>query len=170
MKGPAPPGRGAPPAAPLHLDAPDLDAAKLDAAGLDAPPGATPALRRQAFAALPRPERLDRLLAMTLALRAGGAARWAPLAERAGLPLGEVLASPFSLRAVALAAAEGATTTHRELRSLAAEGPWPDAVRDPAHGRWERGVLRVGKYEGFQQDAPFACFDPAHGAKWGPHE
>ncbi len=138
--------------------------------GLERPPGETPAARRMALAALDPGERLEGLVAMAEALREGGAERWAPLAAQVGLPLGEVVASPFGLRAVAMAAAEGACTVHRELRSLASMSSWPDAVRDPAHGQWERGVLRVGKYEGFQQDAPLACFDPAHGAKWGPHE
>ncbi|MEM1415657.1 MAG: hypothetical protein AAGH15_12190 [Myxococcota bacterium] len=139
---------------------------------LEAPRGDTPAERRAALGRLPDDWLADRLLAWVLALREGGSERWEPLAEAAGLPLGEVVASPFALRAVALATAEGATTAHRELRSLAlpSDAAWAPEVRDAEHGTWERGVLRAGKYEGFQQDAPFAVFDPAHGAKWGPHE
>lgn len=96
-----------------------------------------------------------------------------PLAERARLPLGEVIASPFGLRAVALGVAEGATTVHREVdRVLEWPGPMKTSgsTDDDAHGLWERGVLRVGKYQGFLQDAPHATFDPSHVAKWGPHE
>lgn len=105
-------------------------------------------------------------------LRRGGAARWQPLADLAGLPLGEVVASPFGLRAVALGVATGATTAHVETRALL---PWPEsfgelATSDPTHGVWDAGKLRVGKYQSFQADAPHATYDPSHVAKWGPHE
>jgi hypothetical protein len=107
-----------------------------------------------------------------LTLRRGGAARWQPLADLAGLPLGEVVASPFGLRAIALGVACGATTAHVETRALL---PWPDrfgelVTADPTHGVWEAGKLHVGKYQSFQADAPHATYDPSHVAKWGPHE
>lgn len=114
---------------------------------------------------------VDRLVAWMVALRRGGPDRWRPLADAAGLPLGEVVASPFGLRAVALGVATGATTAHVETRALL---PWPDgfgdATADPRHGTWEAGRLFVGKYQSFQADAPHATYDPSHVAKWGPHE
>ena len=89
------------------------------------------------------------------------------LSALAALPIGEVAASPFGLRAVALGVEVGATSAHRERRALL---PWSFGVTDPEHGLWDRGVLHVGKYQSFQAEAPQAVFDPAHVAKWGPHE
>ncbi|HJL16784.1 MAG TPA: hypothetical protein RMH99_14065 [Sandaracinaceae bacterium LLY-WYZ-13_1] len=138
----------------------------LSAEGL----GDGPAARRRALAACSDGALVERLVAMATALRAEA---HGPLAEAAALPLAEVLASPFALRAVALGVEVGATTRHVERR-LRPE--WPDAlvggseVRDPAHGVWDRGVLRTGKYQGFMADEPFATYDPSHVSKWGPHE
>lgn len=116
---------------------------------------------------------LGALLADTaLALRAQPQTlhRWAHLA---GLPEGEVLASPFGARMIALGLEVGATTVHHERRpllrwhkSLRARG----AVTDPLHGRWHRGALRTGKYEEFSQEEPFCTYHPEHSAKWAPHE
>ncbi|HJL05013.1 MAG TPA: hypothetical protein RMH85_17845 [Polyangiaceae bacterium LLY-WYZ-15_(1-7)] len=141
----------------------------IDVPALAAPGGATPAARRKALAALPDEALAERLLPFVEALREGGAARWEPLATLAGLPLGEVVASPFGLRAIALGVRRGATSVQRELRRVLS---WPAelGVADPAHGVWDAGKLHVGKYQSFQADAPFATFDPAHVAKWGPHE
>lgn len=117
-----------------------------------------------ALAALDDDALTDRLVEWLLMLRE---CDFAALAALASLPVGEVMASPFGLRAVALGVEVGATSAHREHRALV---PWPFGVADPDHGVWERGVLHVGKYQSFQAEAPFAIFDPAHVAKWGPHE
>jgi hypothetical protein len=115
----------------------------------------------------------ERLVALARALRSRGAASYAPLARAAGLPLAEVLASPFALRIVALAVDRGATTLHGELRRAIA---WPralageDGTVDPDHGTWSAGVLHLGKYQQFLQDEPFATYHPQHVSKWGPHE
>ena len=133
--------------------------------------GSTPAARRAALASLSDAALADRLVALARSLRDAG--DHAAIARAASLPLGEVLASPFALRAVALAVEAGARTVHLELR---ARVPWPDAlgvpeeVRDPEHGVWDRGVLRSGKYQGFLADEAFAIYDPSHVSKWGPHE
>jgi hypothetical protein len=142
--------------------------AALDPRGL----GDTPAARRRALAALPDEALVERLVAMACALRETRAEQ-AAIARAASLPLAEVVASPFSLRAVAMGVEVGATTRHVELRL---RPPWPDAlvggpeVRDPEHGVWDGGVLKTGKYQGFMADEPFATYDPAHVSKWGPHE
>lgn len=113
------------------------------------------------------------LLSMSLSLREGGAARWNPLAEAANLPLAEVVASPFAIRAIAMAVAVGGATVHHELR---VQVPWPDALQGDAsiatdpHGYWDAGTLLVGKYRAFAQDEAFARFNPNHMSKWGPHE
>ena len=115
----------------------------------------------------------DALVQLALCLRDGGSERYVPLAEAANLPLGEVVASPFSVRAVALAVAEGASSVHHELRVPV---PWPErfasdeAVATDAHGYWDVGVLQAGKYRSFTQDEPFATYNPNHMSKWGPHE
>lgn len=115
----------------------------------------------------------DRVVAMAMAHRELGLVPFERLAAAAGLPVGEVLASPFAPRAVAQAVALGGATVHHECRAIA---PWPEALAaDPAiaadpHGTWERGVLYAGKYRQFMQDEPFATYNPNHMAKWGPHE
>ena len=114
-----------------------------------------------------------RLAELAKALRTDALTRWAPLARAAGLPLGEVLASPFALRMVALGVRAGATTVHAELRrTFEWLAPYAaiDEVRDPAHGTWERGVLREGKYQQFAAEEPFAIHHPDHHSKWAPHE
>ncbi|MBO6934287.1 MAG: hypothetical protein JJ863_04910 [Deltaproteobacteria bacterium] len=120
----------------------------------------------RAFAALEPEAQLERIRPWLDRLRAFDPE---PVAERARLPLGEVVASPFGLRAVALAVQVGATSVDRETRALL-DWQVEGAVADPAHGVWESGRLHVGKYQAFLQDAPFATYDPAHVAKWGPHE
>lgn len=96
--------------------------------------------------------------------------QWAALA---GLPEGEVIASPFGARMIALGLEAGATTVRHEARPLFA---WHRTVRpagatkDPLHGVWHGGALRTGKYEEFCQEDPFCTYHPEHGAKWAPHE
>ncbi len=111
----------------------------------------------------------DALVAWLLELRRDAVQRFEPLAQLAGVPLAEVLASPFGLRAVALGVRVGATTVHRELRHPV---DWSDDPRtqDVDHGVWDRGRLHIGKYQAFLQDAPHVTYDPAHHHKWLPHE
>lgn len=112
----------------------------------------------------------EALFGLALALRELDAA---PLARAASLPLGEVVASPFALRGVALGVEAGASSVHLELR---ARPDWPQGlgvgteVRDPEHGVWDRGALRSGKYQGFLADEALAVYDPTHVSKWGCHE
>ncbi len=132
--------------------------------------GSTAAARRAHLASLTDAALAEQLFALAASLRG---ATHAPIARAASLPPGEVVASPFALRAVALGVEVGARAVHLELR---ARPDWPallgvpEEVRDPDHGRWERGVLRSGKYQGFLADEAFAVYDPSHVSKWGPHE
>ncbi|MBX3269820.1 MAG: hypothetical protein KF729_06145 [Sandaracinaceae bacterium] len=136
----------------------------LDASGL----GETASARRRGLAGLSDDALGERLAALASSLSRLDAA---PIAEAAGLPLGEVVASPFALRMVALGLEAGAVARPRELRRLI---DWTEAlapeVRDPDHDAWDRGVLRTGKYQAFMAESPVALFDPAHVSKWGPHE
>ncbi|MEM9068955.1 MAG: hypothetical protein AAGE52_10630, partial [Myxococcota bacterium] len=134
---------------------------ELPALAVDA---TTPAARRDAYRELSEESLADRLCTWMLDLRRIDAE---VLAAYAQLPVGEVIASPFALRAVALGVERGVTSVHRELRALL---PWSFGVHDPDHGVWDRGALHVGKYQSFQAEAPFATFDPLHDAKWAPHE
>lgn len=114
----------------------------------------------------------DLLADEAIALRARRAelSMWARLA---GLPEGEVVASPFGARMIALGLEVGATTVHHELRPLLRWHPSllpDDSVVDPVHGRWHRGALRTGKYQEFCQEEPFCAYHPEHSAKWAPHE
>ncbi len=91
------------------------------------------------------------------------------LAKQVHLPVDEVGASPFGLRAVAMGAIAGARHVHRELtRVPALEGD--SRTEDPRHDRWEQGQLQTGKYQAFIQEGAHSLFDPSHIAKWGPHE
>lgn len=91
------------------------------------------------------------------------------LAAQVQLPANEIAASPFGLRAVALGAASGATHVHRELTRVPS---WDadERTEDSSHDEWRGGVLQTGKYQAFTQDGAHSIFDPAHIAKWGPHE
>lgn len=115
---------------------------------------------------------VDHLVETALALRADRA-RMSAWAELAGLPEGEVVASPFGARMIAMGLEVGATSVHHELRPLLA---WHrdlrprGAMRDPLHGTWHRGALRTGKYEEFCQEDPFCTYHPEHTSKWAPHE
>ena len=120
----------------------------------------------RAFAELDEHEWIARVEPWVAALRAVDAAA---LAREARLPLGEVVASPFGLRAVALGVQAGSTSVDRETRTLI-DGPGTENTADDEHGVWAAGRLHVGKYQAFMADAPFATYDPAHVAKWGPHE
>lgn len=139
----------------------NASAARLTVPGLEPVDGGW-----RAFAELAPEAQLARIRPWLERLRDVDAA---PIAERARLPLGEVVASPFGLRAVAMAVEVGATTVDRETRALL-DWQVEGAVADERHGVWESGRLHVGKYQAFLQDAPFATYDPAHVAKWGPHE
>lgn len=95
------------------------------------------------------------------------------LALQVAAPVAEVVASPFGLRAVLMAAGVGSSHAHLEHRPYV---EWPesvapdDAVSDELHQVWDAGVFHVGKYQSFLQDEPFATYNPNHMAKWTPHE
>jgi len=128
--------------------------------------GETPSARREWLAALPEDELAERLVDWVVRMRTidvDTLARWA------GLPPAEVRASPFGIRAIGRATRRGVTSVHRELRRVL-PAPVASNVADPDHGVWDRGVLRIGKYQAFVADAPFATYDPAHLDKWAPHE
>lgn len=130
--------------------------------------GPDPAARRRAVREASDDDLVEACVSLARSLREPDLA---PLARAAGLPLAEVVASPFAVRAVALGVQVGATSRHRELR---ASVDWTEhlapEVADPEHDVWDRGVLATGKYQGFTADAPHAIYDPAHVSKWGPHE
>lgn len=111
-------------------------------------------------------ELIDSLVSMMRAMQAIDAGA---LAAQVRLPENEVAASPFGLRAVALGAASGAKHVHRELTRVPS---WDadERTEDWSHDEWQRGVLQTGKYQAFTQDGAHSIFDPAHIAKWGPHE
>ncbi|MCA9608970.1 MAG: hypothetical protein KC619_25390, partial [Myxococcales bacterium] len=130
--------------------------------------GATPAARRRGLVALSDAALGERLAALASDLRAVDASA---VAAATGVPLGEVLASPFALRMCALGAEAGALGRPRELRRLVDWSETIDpAVRDPDHDVWDRGVLETGKYQAFTAESPVGVLDPAHVGKWGPHE
>ena len=106
------------------------------------------------------------------------------LADWLGVGPGELVASPFGLRAAALGIAAGARIRHVEraplwrwrqaLRSDALapghpEGPGGELC-DPDHGEWRDGSLQLGRYQGFLLDGPHASLHPNHSARWTPHE
>ncbi|MFT5993457.1 MAG: hypothetical protein ACI82G_002461 [Bradymonadia bacterium] len=134
---------------------------------------ATPSARRAALLALPDASLVAQLV--DLALRTREAARDAvgELAAAVSLPVAELIASPFGLRAIAMSAEAGARSLHQEYR---ADLPWPEAFVPPVsvqtdpHGYWDAGVLRSGKYRGFYADSPYATYNPNHMCKWGHHE
>ncbi|UJR84853.1 hypothetical protein [Sandaracinus amylolyticus] len=137
----------------------------------DAPRGPSPAARRRALLRATDDVLASHLVELALALR--DPSTHEALARAVSLPIAEVVASPFATRMVALAAMRGAGTVHGDLRRVMT---WPRALageegtRDPVHGQWDRGVLRLGKYQQFLQDEPLATFHPDHVSKWGPHE
>lgn len=114
-----------------------------------------------------------RISAWAARLRVDGLRQARAVAQTLGAPLGEVCASPFGLRACALGAMRGVRVVHHELepppRWRVALRP-DDAVAEAGAGTWRDGVLQVGRYESFLQDAPFAGFNPDHSARWTPHE
>ena len=115
----------------------------------------------------------DALVGWMLALRPVALEQGAAVAAMAGLPIGEVVASPAAFRAVCLALQSGATTVQHEARAPLA---WEesqrggDEVENLLNGVWDAGVLHIGKYQSFKQDEPFATYNPNHVAKWAPHE
>lgn len=132
--------------------------------------GATAAERRRRLVRLPDAALEARLVNLARRARAIDAS---PIVKAARLPLGEVVASPFALRAVAMGVAVGASARHRELRRAIDWTETTDVdpvVRDPMHDVWDGGALRTGKYQGFTAEDPFAIYDPSYVSKWGPHE
>lgn len=134
--------------------------------------GRTPAARRSSLLRLGDLELGERIAAMAGELGDGTtAAERRRLSALAGLPVGDVIASPFGLRMVAMAVGLGATTVHQELRAgLAPSGTRSRSTADPRHGHWEHGALHAGKYQQFGLEDPLAVFHPDHTSKWGPHE
>ncbi|MCA9565423.1 MAG: hypothetical protein KC561_18125, partial [Myxococcales bacterium] len=141
--------------------------------GLDAPTLESPAHRRDWLRELSRDELLDRLVKMTKSLIVLAPETVTFLSDLTGLPPGEIGASPYALRAVALAGTDGAHVYHHELRRHI---PWPselvgaEETHEEAHGEWVLGTLKAGKYQSFCQDDPLSPLNPGHMSKWGPHE
>ncbi len=140
--------------------------------GLRAPGCRTPTQRISWLASAPLEELTGHLVEQVLATRAVAAELGAECASQACLPEGEVLASPFGMRAVVMGAREGVVAVHHETRAIIPVDPEfvDDAVIDPMHGVWDGGELRLGKYQSFFQDEPFIRWNPNHSAKWTPHE
>lgn len=139
--------------------------------GLEAPKGGTPASRLRALRSL-RDDELEHRLA-TLARRLRDALPSAAakrLAALAGLPVGEVIASPFATRMVALGVLTGATTVLSELRAPMVSATFDGRTRAVEHGAYARGHRLAGKYEQFRLDEPVAVYRAQHSSKWGPHE
>ena len=115
----------------------------------------------------------DALVSWMLALRPVAREQGAAIAAMAGLPEGEVVASPAAFRAICLALQHGASTVHHEARAPIA---WEESqqggveVENLLNGVWDAGILHIGKYQSFKQDEPFATYNPNHVAKWAPHE
>lgn len=101
------------------------------------------------------------------------------LSGLSGLPVEELAASPFGLRACLLGISKGVAALHEEIRS---SSPWhpslcaPPEVAEEADkyydGRtwWENGKVVSSKYTGFMQDAPLLLYNPSLDSKWTPHE
>lgn len=92
------------------------------------------------------------------------------IADWAHAPVTEIAASPFGLRAVAMGVAHGARCVPHELRLLIPFESIDEAVQDPDHNVWDRGVLMTGKYQSFQHDDPFLTRNPNHMVRWTAHE
>lgn len=142
--------------------------------GLRAPASCTSAAQRRGWLLQADVAELaQQLRAMLTALQPAGPQGHADLATFVGAPLAEVVATPFGLRAVCVAANAGSALVHHELR---VRPDWPatwqadEDVADAQDGVWDAGVLHAGKYAAFLQDEPFAGFNPGHLAKWTPHE
>ncbi|MDW8246919.1 MAG: hypothetical protein RMJ84_10105 [Sandaracinaceae bacterium] len=121
---------------------------------------------------VPDRELLEMVLDAALALRCQQD-QLRRLSWLAGIPPGEVMASPCGARMIALGVMAGATHVHHELRaqvewhgSIQPEG----SVRDPLHGRWVGCALYSGKYQEFCAESNYAVYHPEHSSKWAPHE
>jgi hypothetical protein len=119
------------------------------------------------------PDHEDHVVAFLLSLRGCAHQHGGWIARLAGLRAGELLASPFGFRACVMGLLAGATSVPHELRRPVRwndEMIGGDEVRSGDDSTWDAGVLRIGKYESFEQDARFVTHNPNHIAKWAPHE
>lgn len=115
-----------------------------------------------------------------MALRPVALAHGPALAASLNLPLAEVIASPFGFRMCAMGAAVGASSVahetrrvlrwHRSFRPLGEDGSSQHGEAQIEEGRWQDGVLLVGKYQQFCADEPRSIYHPEQHAKWAPHE
>lgn len=138
--------------------------------GLRAPKEATTySERRMWLLSASEEEIASQLESMVLALRTC-APSLAQISSWAGAPVGEIAASPFTLRAVALGVQAGAYCVPHELRALVESDDVDESILDPDHGVWDRGVLMTGKYQSFQHDDPLLTRNPNHMARWTAHE
>jgi hypothetical protein len=141
--------------------------------GLSRPEGSTPAQRRLALAQMGDEELLEQLVDWALALGQAASPVVEEWAEFTGLPVGELVASPFGLRACALGIQGGVVACHHELR---ADIVWDeeilpgDALDAQGGGQWDRGVLHAPKYAAFLQDGALLTYNSNHQARWTPHE
>lgn len=115
-------------------------------------------------------ELVDASLNLVQHIRESTAGSVDKLAALAGASAGEVWASPFGVRAVAMGVNAGAWCVPHDLRALLPSDEVPESVQDPDHGIWDRGVLLTGKYQSFQHDDPLLTRNPIHMARWTGHE
>jgi len=145
----------------------------LQLPGLSAPTLPDAAARRRWLLDADDAELADAIGALVHTHRGPARTDGAGLAAFLGTLHGEVVASPFCLRACAMGAATGSAMVHHELRQAWRWDPAllaDIAVADDDHGAWTRGILHVGRYEGFGQDLPLGSFDPNHSSRWSAHE
>jgi len=118
-------------------------------------------------------ELVEKLVEWALALRQEAAPVVEQWAAFTGLPVGELVASPFGLRACALGIEAGVVACHHEMR---ADVAWDEeilpgeALDAQGGGEWERGILHAPKYASFLQDGALLTYNPNHQARWTPHE
>ncbi len=127
--------------------------------GLPRPRGASARARRRALADESDEALGARLYRMVRSLQGLDDRALASLAAAIDLPLGELVASPFGLRMIALGARLGVRSVRHETRAVLSRA-----------GAWDGGVLVTGKYDTFHQDDPLVAHHPEHVAKWAPHE
>lgn len=137
------------------------------------PEGETPRERLQSLLALSNAELTQCFVEWVLQFRQGVPECMNSFADFAGVPVGEIVASPFAFRSALMGIGQGIATVHSELRT---QEPWASAAcsNDPSievpEDVWVDGVVQEGKYTSFLQDGPFITLNPNHQSRWTAHE